>query len=92
MSTTVPNTRPDTPRVTLFGQLDDGKYVAEVMAETSVPYTPYWKNALDQAMVYIDPSDEQLQSMVAALNEGRLEFSSLQNYGASNGGTSTIPI
>lgn len=92
MATTVPNTQPDAPSVTLFGRLDDGTYAAEVMEETSVPYSSYWDNAVEQLVVYIEPDDEQLQRVVAALNEGRLDFSSLQNYGSSNGGNSTLPI
>ena len=78
--------------VTLFGRLEDGTYAAEVMAETSVPYASYWDDALEQVVVYIEPDDEQLQRVVAALNDGRLEFSSLQNYGSSNGGASTLPV
>lgn len=92
MNITVPNTRPNHPRVTLFGQLDDGAYVAEVMEETSVPYTRHWENAVDQTMVYIEPNEEQLNSMVSALNDGKLDFSALQDFGAPNGGTSTIPV
>ncbi|MGZ5856239.1 MAG: hypothetical protein ACXWJK_03275 [Burkholderiaceae bacterium] len=92
MSMVIPNTRPDTPRVTLFGQLDDGDYTATVLDEDAVPYTRYWDNAIDQVMVYIEPDDDQLERMVSALNEGRLEFSRLQDFGSSNGGTSTITV
>lgn len=92
MTTTVQNTRPDAPTVTLFGRLDDGTYAAEVMAETSVPYSTYWDNALEQVVVYIEPDDKQLQQVVSALNEGRLDFSALQNYGSANGGSSTLPV
>ncbi len=92
MSTTVANTKPDSPVVTLVGKLRDGAYVAEAMEETSVPYGYYWDNAIDQVMVYIDPNDAQLKEVVAALNDGRLPFSSLQEYGSSNGGISTLPI
>ncbi|HEY8100674.1 MAG TPA: hypothetical protein VIF82_07955 [Burkholderiaceae bacterium] len=88
----VPNTRPDAPRVTLFGQLNDGSYTAKVMDEDAVPYTYCWDNAIDQAMVYIEPDDEQLERMITALNEGRLEFSRLQDFGTANGGTSTITV
>jgi hypothetical protein len=92
MTIVVPNTRPDQPRVTLFGQLDDGAYVAKVMDEDEVPYMQYWKNALDQAMVYIEPDDDQLARIVSALNEGKLEFSRLQDFGAADGETSAIPL
>ncbi|HZW21564.1 hypothetical protein [Noviherbaspirillum sp.] len=92
MAITVHNSRPDAPSVTLFGRLDDGTYAAEVMAETSVPYSSYWDNAIEQVAVYIEPSDDQLQRVVAALNEGRLDFSTLQNFGSANGGESTLPI
>ena len=92
MATTIPNTRPEAPSVTLFGRLNDGTYTGEVMYETSVPYSPYWKNASEQVVVYIEPDSEQLQQLVEALNRGRLEFSSLQNYGSANGGASTLPI
>lgn len=88
----VPNTQPDTPRVTLFGQLDDGSYVAKVMDEDAVPYTRYWNNAIDQAIVYIEPDGEQLERIVNALNDGRLEFYHLQDFGTANGGTSTIAV
>lgn len=92
MPITVQNTRPDEPTVTLFGHLDDGTYAAEVMAETSVPYSSYWDNAIEQVAVYIEPDDEQLQRVVAALNEGRLDFSILQEFGSANGGQSTLPV
>jgi hypothetical protein len=92
MSTTVANTRPDAPVVTLVGQLQDGGYVAEAMEETSVPYGPYWEDAIDQVMVYLDPNDAQLKEIVAALNDGRLDYSSLRDYGSSNGGISMLPI
>lgn len=90
VSIVVSNTRSDAPRVTLFGQLDDGGYTATVMDEDAVPYTRYWDRAIDQAVVYIEPDDEQLERMIAALNEGRLAFSRLQDFGSSNGGTSII--
>lgn len=92
MTIAVNNSRPGEPVVTLFGKLDDGSYDARVMSETSVPYSPYWENGIAQVMVYIEPDDEQLHSMLAALNDGRLDFSTLQSYGSSNGGTSAIPI
>ncbi|WP_019143267.1 hypothetical protein [Noviherbaspirillum massiliense] len=92
MTITVRNTRPEAPQVTLFGRLNDGTYSAAVMEETGVPYSPYWDNMLEQVMVYIDPDEDQLASMLAALKDGRLEFADLQNYGSSSGGTSTIPI
>ena len=92
MSLTVCNSRPERPVVTLFGQLDDGTYAARVMEETEVPYARCWDNALDQVMVYIEPDEDQLRSMLTALNEGTLAYASLQNYGASTGGISTIPL
>jgi hypothetical protein len=92
MSIVVRNTRPEQPRVTLFGQLDDGGYAASVMDEDAVPYTLYWDNAIDQAIVYIEPDDEQLERVVTALNEGKLEFARLQEFGASSGGTTTIIV
>ena len=92
MSITVSNTHPERPVVTLFGQLDDGSYAAKVMNETEVPYARCWDNALDQVMVYIEPDDTQLQAMLAALSDGRLDYAALQTYGGSNGGTSTIPV
>jgi hypothetical protein len=92
MLITVPNSDPQTPRVTLFGRLDDGRYAAEVMDETAVPYSPYWENEQEQVVVYIDPDETQLSRMLDALQEGRLEFDSLQQFGSSNGGTSNIPL
>jgi hypothetical protein len=92
MSITVKNTRPDTPIVTLFGELQDGSFVAKVMREDAVPYGHRWDNEIDQAMVYIEPSEEQLAQILAALNERRLPFGDLQNYGSSAGGTSTLPV
>ncbi len=92
MNLTVSNSRPEHPVVTLFGQLDNGSYVARVMEETQVPYRRCWDNALDQVMVYIEPDDKQLEAMLNALNNGTLDYSTLQNYGASTGGTSTIPV
>jgi hypothetical protein len=92
MDIVVPNTRPDVPRVTLFGQLNDGSYAAEVMDEDAVPYTLYWDTAIDQCAVYIEPDEEQLERIVNALNEGRLEFSRLQDFGSVNGESSIIHI
>jgi hypothetical protein len=92
MKMTVANTNPDAPRVTLFGRLEGGGHVAEVMNETSVPYAAYWENSVEQVMVYIEPDAEQLTRMTDALNDGRLKFSALQNYGSSNGGVSEITI
>lgn len=92
MSITVKNTTPDTPLVTLFGELRDGSFVAKVMREDAVPYGHRWDNEIDQAMVYIVPNDEQLSAILAALNERRLPFDRLQDYGSSAGGTSEMPV
>ena len=92
MSITVKNTTSDTPLVTLFGELRDGSFVAKVMREDAVPYGHRWDNEIDQAMVYIVPSDEQLKAILAALNERRLPFDKLQDYGSSAGGTSEMPV
>lgn len=89
---TVSNTRPEAPTVTLFGQLDDGSYTGEILDETGVPYTRFWDNAIDQVVVYIEPEEKELQEIVKALNDGRLEFSQLQEFGAADGGTTTLPI
>ena len=43
-------------------------------------------------IVYISPDEEQLAAILAALNERRLPFKDLQNYGSVAGGTSTIPV
>lgn len=92
MATVIPNTRPEDPRVALFGMLDDGSFAAEVLPETSVPYTRRWDNAIDQVVVYLEPDREQLDEVLAALNEGRLDFSKLQEFGSAAGGHSTLPI
>lgn len=92
MSITVKNTTPDHPLVTLFGELRDGTFVAKVMREDAVPYGHRWENELDQAMVYIVPNDEQLAAILAALNDRRLQFNQLQDFGSSAGGTSEIPV
>jgi len=92
MNITVQNTLPDSARITLVGELQDGSFQAKVMTETAVPYTPYWANLLEQRIVYIQPDHEQLAAIVAALNERRLSLDELQNYGSSDGGSSSIPI
>lgn len=92
MSLTVKNTSGDTPIVTLFGQLRDGTYAAKTMREDDVPYSQYWENGIDQVMVYIAPDEEQLLAIVRALNEGRLNYSTLQQFGTAEGGTSTLPV
>ncbi|OON62998.1 hypothetical protein B0920_06135 [Massilia sp. KIM] len=92
MNITVKNTTPDTARITLVGELGDGSFDAKVMAETDVPYTPYWQNQIEQRIVYIQPDGEQLKSILTALNERRLSLDELQNYGSSAGGTSSIPV
>ena len=92
MDITVKNTSSATGRVTLFGELQDGSFVAKVMGEDQVPYTRYWDDEVEQAMVYIEPDAAQLAAILAALNERRLAFKALQDYGGSAGGTSTIPV
>lgn len=92
MDLTVKNTCRDTLVVTLFGQLRDGSYAAKTMREDEVPYSRYWENGIDQVMVYIAPDEEQLQAILRALNEGRLNYSTLQQFGTAEGGTSTLPI
>ena len=92
MELTVNNSTTATTLVTVFAELQDGRYAAKVMRETEVPYTPYFEDELDQVIVYIAPSEEQLQAILAALNERRLAFGDLQNYGAAGGGTSVIPV
>jgi len=92
MTLTVKNTNHEAPVVTLFGQLDDGTYVAKKMHEDEVPYAKYWKNALGQVMVYIVPDAAQLDAIVQALNEGRLDYNTLQDYGSAGGGNSILPV
>lgn len=92
MAITVKNTTPDTARVTLVGEMMDGRFDARVMAETDVPYTKYWDNELEQRIVYLNPDPEQLTAIVAALNERRLSLDELQNFGSSAGGESELPI
>jgi hypothetical protein len=92
MSITVKNTTPGRPLVTLFGELRDGNFVAKVMREDAVPYGHRWENEVDQVMVYIVPTDEQLAAILAALRERRIELGQLQDYGSSGGGTSTLPV
>lgn len=92
MGITVKNTRPDTAKVTLVGEMMDGSFDAKVMAETDVPYTKYWDNELEQRIVYLNPDPEQLEAIVAALNEGRLSLDALQDFGSSVGGESELPI
>src|SRR3954452_17737763 len=92
MAIAIHNTRAEQPFVTLFGRLNNGAFTAAVMPETDVPYSAYWKNAIEQKMVYIEPDDDELACMLDALNEYELDFDTLQEYGASNGGMSEIPI
>lgn len=92
MNITVQNTVPDTARITLVGELQDGSFKARVMTETDVPYTPYWDNLLEQRIIYIQPDDGQLDSILDALNARRLSLDELQNFGGSDGGTSSIPV
>ncbi|MGJ7917225.1 hypothetical protein ACI48D_17340 [Massilia sp. LXY-6] len=92
MSITVKNTTPDTTRITLVGELQDGSFKAKVMSETDVPYTPYWEQQVEQRMIYIQPDPEQLKAIVAALNERRLTLDQLQSFGSAGGGESEIPV
>ncbi len=92
MSITVKNTNPDTTKVTLFGELDDGTFDARIMAETAVPYTKFWDNEIEQRIIYIQPDPEQLQAILKALNERRLSLDQLQEFGSIGGGTSDIPV
>jgi len=92
MTITVANTLPDTARIMLVGEMQDGSFKAKVMTETDVPYTPYWEDLLEQRIVYIQPDDEQLAAIVSALNQRKLSLDELQNYGSSAGGTSSIPV
>ena len=92
MDLTVNNSTTSDVLVTLFAELQDGSFKAKVMAETDVPYAPYWDNEVEQLVVYIAPNEEQLDAILKALNERRLPFKSLQDYGSAAGGTSTIPV
>jgi hypothetical protein len=91
MSITVKNTTPDTTKVTLFGELQDGTFDARVMAETDVPYTRCWDNEVEQRIIYIQPDPDQLKAILAALNDRRLSLDQLQEFGSVSGGTSDIP-
>jgi hypothetical protein len=92
MDITVKNSKPDPTRVTLVGEMQDGTFKAKVMAETDVPYTPYWEHQLEQRMIYIQPDPDQLKSIVAALNDRRLTLDQLQSFGSVGGGESQIPV
>jgi hypothetical protein len=92
MTITVKNTSPDTTRVTLVGELQDGSFDARLMAETDVPYTRCWDNEVEQRIIYIQPDPEQLKAILAALNERRLTLDQLQEFGSAGGGTSDIPV
>lgn len=92
MGMTVQNSSGSNPVVTLFGQLNDGNFAGKRMHEDEVPYVRYWDNAIDQSMVYIVPSDEQLNVILQALHDGNLAFSTLQEYGGAGGGNSELPI
>jgi hypothetical protein len=92
MNMTVKNTTPDTTRVTLVGEMQDGTFKAKVMAETDVPYTPYWEHQVEQRMIYLQPDPDQLGRIVAALNERRLTLDQLQDFGSAGGGESELPV
>jgi hypothetical protein len=92
MNMTVKNTTPDTTRVTLVGEMQDGTFKAKVMAETDVPYTPYWEHQVEQRMIYLQPDPDQLARIVTALNERRLTLDQLQDFGGAGGGESNLPV
>jgi len=92
MDLTVNNSTTSHVLVTLFAELQDGSFKAKVMPETDVPCAAYWDNEVEQLVVYIAPNEEQLGAILKALNERRLPFKSLQDYGSAAGGTSTIPV
>lgn len=92
MGLVVNNSKAELPIVTLFGRLEDGSHTAQVMREEQVPYDKYWDRAVDQLMVYIWPEGDQLDQLVRALDEGRLEWDKLQEYGGHDGGQSEFPI
>jgi hypothetical protein len=92
MDLTVNNSTTSDYLVTVFAELQDGSFKGKVMAETDVPYTPYWDNVVEQLVIYIAPNEEQLSAILTALNERRLPFKSLMDYGSAAGGTSTIPV
>ena len=92
MDITVKNTTPDTTRVMLVGEMQDGTFKAKVMTETDVPYTPYWEHQVEQRMIYIQPDPEQMKAILAALNDRRLTLDELQNFGSAGGGESQIPV
>ena len=92
MSITVKNSSGGNPVVTLFGLRGDGTYAAARMHEDEVPYPLYWDDAVDQVMVYVEPDDEQLDTLLFALNDGKLEYKKLQDYGSAGGGKSEFPV
>lgn len=92
MNMTVKNTTPDTTRVMLVGEMQDGTFKAKLMAETDVPYTPYWEHQVEQRMIYLQPDADQLARIVTALNERRLTLDQLQDFGGAGGGESDLPL
>jgi len=92
MGITVNNTRPDSARITLVGEMMDGSFDAKVMGETDVPYTKVWDNELEHRIIYLHPEPEQLESIIRALNDHRLSLDDLQEFGSSDGGSSELPI
>lgn len=92
MDITVKNSGADVTRVTLIGEMPDGTFKAKVMAETDVPYTPYWDHQIEQRTIYIQPDPDQLARIVAALNDRRLTLDQLQSFGSAGGGDSQIPV
>jgi hypothetical protein len=92
MNMTVKNTTPDTTRVTLVGEMQDGTFKAKVMAETDVPYTPYWEHQVEQRMIYLQPDPDQLARIVPAPTGRRLTRDQLQDFGGAGGGESDLPV
>lgn len=90
MSLRVDNTSPSTSYVTLFGKFEDGSYMGQVMNRCQVPKPRYWKNSVDEFSVYIEPSEDQLNDILDALNDGRLYTNRLKEAGSAYGGISII--
>lgn len=92
MGIQVSNSSAGNPLVTLFGRLPDEHFTAAVMHEEEVPYAKLWPGAIEQKMVYIVPDQDQLTQILHALDEQRLDYQQLQDYGGLDGGCSTLPI
>jgi hypothetical protein len=90
MSALVNNTNSNSGYVTVFARMIDGTYQGQVMNECQVGNPQCWSYSAKEIVARIQPGEQQLRNILAALTDGRLHLNSLDGIGHSYGGKTHI--